>query len=68
MDPHGDRQAEAQVEVGTAVLVEVALQLVSVLNNVHGDEGDAAGERVDLLSTLDEDRIQVKTQEVNFSL
>lgn len=25
VDPHGDRQAEAQVEAGTAVLIEVAL-------------------------------------------
>lgn len=68
MDPHGDRQAEAQVEAATAVLVEVGLQLVGVFIDVHGDEGDAAGQRVDLLSTLDEDLIQVKAQEVNLSV
>lgn len=68
MDPHGDRQAEAQVEAGTAVLVEVGLQLVGVFIDVHGDKGDAAGQRIDLLSTLDEDLIQVKAQEVNFSV
>lgn len=68
VDPHGDRQAEDQVEAGTAVLVEVAVQLVGVFNDVHGDEGDAAGQRVDLLSALDEHLIQVKAQEVNLSL
>lgn len=67
VDPHGDRQAEAQVEAGTAVLIEVALQFVGIFNDVHGDEGDAVGQRVDLLSTLNEDLVQVKAQEVNFS-
>lgn len=56
------------MEAGTAVLVEIALQLVGVFNDVHGDERDAAGQRVDLLSTLDEDLIQVKAQEVNSSV
>lgn len=56
------------MEAGTAVLVEVALQLFSVFNDVHSDEGDAAGQRVGLLSTLNEDLIQVKAQEVNFAV
>lgn len=56
------------MEAGTAVLVEVALQLFGVFNDVHSDEGDAAGQRVGLLSTLNEDLIQVKAQEVNFAV
>lgn len=68
VDPHGDRQAEDQVEAGTTVLAEIAVQLVGVFNDVHGDEGDAARQRVDQLSALDEDLIQVKAQEVNLSL
>lgn len=66
MDPHGYSQAQTQVEAGAAVLVEVSLQLVGVLNDVQRDEGDAAGQRVGLLSALDEDFIQVEAQEVNF--
>lgn len=68
VDPHGDRQAEAQVEAGAAVLVQVVLQLVGVFNDVHGDEGDAAGPRVDPSRALDEHLVQVEAQEVNLSV
>lgn len=64
--PHGDGQAQTQVEVGAAVLVEVILQLVSVFGDVQRDEGDAAGQRVALLSPLDESLIQIEAQEINF--
>lgn len=66
MDPHGNSQAQTQVKVGAAVLVEVILQLVSVCSDVQRDKGDAAGQRVGLLSPLNEGLVQVKAQEKNF--
>lgn len=66
VDPHGDSQAQTQVEVRAAVVHEVVLQLVCVFSDVQRDEGDAGGQRVGLLSPLNEDLIQVKAQEPNF--
>lgn len=68
VDPHGDRQAEAQVEAGAAVLLEVAPQRLGVPDGVHGDEGDAAARRDKPLRPLDEELIQVKAQQVNLPL
>lgn len=67
VDPHGDSQAQTQVEVGAALQVQVILQLLCVFSDVQRDEGDAAGKRVGLLSPLNEDLIQVKAQELHFS-
>lgn len=66
MDPHGDGQAQTEVEVGAAVLSEVVLQLVHVLGDVQVQEGDVAVERVDLLGSLNKSFIQVESQEMNF--
>lgn len=65
VDPHGDSQTQAQVEVGAAVLNEVRLQLLNIFDDVQWDEGDAAGQRVGLLRPLNEHLIQVEAQEVN---
>ena len=68
MDPHGDSQAQTQVEVGAAVLDEVVLQPLGVFGDVQRDEGDAARLRVGLLRPLNKAFIQVEAQEVNFPL
>ena len=67
VDPHGDSQAQTQVEVGAALLVQVILQLLCVFSDVQRDEGDAVRKRIGLLSPLNEDLIQVEAQELHFS-
>lgn len=68
VDPHGDGQAQTQVEVGAAVLAEEVLQLVGFLSDVQLDEGDVAVERVGLLCALNKSFIQVKPQKLNCAL
>lgn len=65
MDPHCDSQTKSQVEVGTTVLVEVALQWLTICSDVQRDEGDSAGQRVCLQSSLNQSFIQVEAQEMN---
>lgn len=65
MDPHGDRQAQTQVEVGAAMLVEVLLQMVGFLSDVQPHEGDVAVQRIGLLRPLNKSSVQVKPQKVN---
>ena len=67
MDPHGDSQAQTQVEEGAAVSTEVALQLLPVCGDVQREEGDAAGQRVGVLRSLNQSLVQVESQEMNFS-
>ena len=67
MDPHGDSQAQTQVEEGAAVSTEVALQRLRVCGDVKRDEGDVAGQRVGVLRSLNQSLVQVEPQEMNFS-
>lgn len=65
VDPHGDGQAQAQVEAGAVALAQVGAQLLRVSDGVQRDEGDAVGQRVGLLRPLNELLVQVEAQEVN---
>jgi len=68
VDPHGDGQAQTQVEAGGAVPVEVLPEPVGAFGDVQGDEGDVAGQRVVLLSPLDEGLVQVQAQQMDSAL
>lgn len=65
VDPHGDGQTQAQVEVGAAVLAQVGAQLLRVAHGVQGDEGDVGGQRVVLLRPLHQPLVQVEAQQVD---
>lgn len=67
VDPHGDCQAETQVEPRAAMLTEVDFQLLGVFSDVQSDEGDAVLQRVGLLCPLNKTLIQIKSQQVHFS-